>query len=707
LDGTITGWNAAAEVMCGYSAEEIVGKSASLLFGPDNADELVTILQHIRSGKPVERYETTRVAKDGHNVSTLLTVLPIVDSKGHVVGASSIARDITERERIQDQANRASQYALGLIEAAPDAVIIVGPDGRIAFVNTETERQFGYTKKEIIGNQVEMLIPESFHSQHKERRRRYASKPEVRRMGTDLALFGRRKDGSEFPADVTLSPVQIEPGMPGVFAAVRDVTEQNRVNQYARSLIEASLDPLVTISPEGKITDVNEATIRVTGAERDRIVGTDFSDYFTEPDKARDGYRQVFAEGFVTDYPLTIRHTDGGLTDVLYNASVYKDAGGNVLGVFAAARDVTDSKRVLREFTETKTFLDNILESSTKYSIIGKDLDHRILSWNEGARRNYGYAAEEIIGSDSSVLHTPEDIQSGAVDRLLATALQEGLAEDVFQRVRKDGTRFYASVVVTRRDDSAGHPIGFLLMSNDISERIQADLELERSNAELESFSYSVAHDLRVPLRAIDGFSRILIEDHADDLNEEGRRVLGVVIDSVAKMGSLVDDILSFSRLGRSRLSWSEVDMDSVVSEVGNELRSFENNRDIEFDVGSLGFAKCDRNMLRQVWVNLISNALKFTRPRATARIAIRTLEGDGESVFSVADNGVGFNMKYANKLFDVFERLQSSTEFEGTGIGLAIVQRIVERHGGRVWAEGVDDVGSTFYFSLRKGGTQ
>ena len=166
----------------------------------------------------------------------------------------------------------------------------------------------------------------------------------------------------------------------------------------------------------------------------------------------------MFDKGFVTDYPLTIRHRDGRLTDVLYNASVYRNARGNVLGVFAAARDVTDSKRVMREFAETKTFLDNILQSSTKYSIIGKDLDHNILSWNEGANRNYGYTAAQIIGKNSNILHTPEDLASGAVDRLFDIAHDKGLAESEFERVRKDGTRFAASVVVTRRDDTVGAP---------------------------------------------------------------------------------------------------------------------------------------------------------------------------------------------------------------------------------------------------------
>ena len=294
--------------------------------------------------------------------------------------------------------------------------------------------------------------------------------------------------------------------------------EEEQASQYARSLVEASLDPLVTISPEGKITDVNEATVKVTGISREALIGTDFSNYFTEPEKAREGYQQVFAKGFVTDYPLTIRHKDGRLTDVLYNASVYKDVRGNVLGVFAAARDVTESKRVLREFTETKNFLDNILQSSTKYSIIGKDLNRRILSWNEGAQRNYGYTAEGIIGKDSGILHAPEDIESGAVDRLLATAHEKGLAEAEFQRVRKDGSRFMASVVVTRRNDPSGRPIGYLLMSNDISEKKQAEEQLR----------YASQYARSLVEASLDPLVTISPEGKITDVNEATIKVTGV-----------------------------------------------------------------------------------------------------------------------------------------------------------------------------------
>jgi PAS domain S-box-containing protein len=232
LDGVVTTWNKAAERIYGYQEDEMIGHSISILIPPDRPNEMVEILDRLRIGERLDHYETTRLRKDGTTIAISLTASPILDATGGVVGASAIARDITERERLQDQTRLASQYA--------------------------------------------------------------------------------------------------------------------------RNLIEASRDPLVTISPEGKIIDVNEATIRATGVDREHMVGTDFSDYFTEPHCAREGYLEVFAQGFVTDYPLTIRHTDGDLTDVLYNASVYKDAAGQVLGVVAAVRDVTAQKRAESEVAKQR-----------------------------------------------------------------------------------------------------------------------------------------------------------------------------------------------------------------------------------------------------------------------------------------------------------------------------------------------------------------
>ena len=423
LDGVITTWNKAAERLYGYPAEEIVGHSVSLLMPSGRADEMAEILGRFRAGEPVDHYETARLKKDGTTIAISLTVSPVHDAAGGIIGASSIAHSMTESDRVRSQAH---------------------------------------------------------------------------------------------------------------FAA-----------QYSRSLMEASLDPLVTISPEGEITDVNEATTRMIGVDREQLIGTDFSDYFTEPDRARDGYRQVFAQGFVADYPLILQRTGGDLIQVLFTAPVYKDAASNVLGVLAAARGATHSKQQLREFSDTRAFLDNILQSATKYSIIGMDLDHQILSWNEGAHRNYGYTADEIVGTDSSILFAPEELESGAVDRLLAAAAADGQAEGEFERVRKDGSRFTASVVVTRRNDALGHPLGLLVMSNDISKQKLAEKQL-RSAAQ---YSRSLIEASQDPLVTISPEGKIT------DVNEATIRVTG--IDREHLVGTDFADY--FTDPGRARESYRRV----------------------------------------------------------------------------------------------------------------------------------------------------
>jgi light-regulated signal transduction histidine kinase (bacteriophytochrome) len=241
---------------------------------------------------------------------------------------------------------------------------------------------------------------------------------------------------------------------------------------------------------------------------------------------------------------------------------------------------------------------------------------------------------------------------------------------------------------------------------NGMNEKIKIQSEkLEDANQELEAFAYSVSHDLRVPLRAIDGFSRILLEDYEDELDEEGIRLLNIVRDNTAKMGHLIDDILLLSRAGRQEMKMTEIDMESLANNSFNEFQEEIKDRDLQFKVDNLPHAYGDRALLSQVFQNLIGNAIKFTRNENPAVIEVGAKEDDKEdnkeNVYYVRDNGAGFDMKYINKLFGLFQRLHSPEEFEGTGVGLSIVQRIIKRHGGHVWGEGTVDEGATIYFTL------
>jgi PAS domain S-box-containing protein len=395
--------------------------------------------------------------------------------------------------------------------------------------------------------------------------------------------------------------------------------EDKRAFLYARSLIEASLDPLVTISPQGKIMDVNESTELITGRTRKELIGSNFSNYFTEPEKADEGYKLVFENGIVRDYPLSIRNVSGKITEVLYNATVYRNEAGEVQGVFAAARDITELRRIEKELKTAHDELELRVKERTKELQIANE------------------------------------------------ALQSEITE------RKEVERLI---------------------------ELRTKL-LEMTNKELESFSYSVSHDLRAPLRAIDGYTRMILRDQRDKLDDDAKRKFDLIRSNTQMMGKFIDDLLSFSRLGRLELNMSRLDMESLVNDVWMELQIINPGRKIDLKIKNIPPGWGDRTLIKQVYSNLLSNAVKYTNFKDNVYVEVGGYKEGDEYIYYVKDNGVGFDMEYYDKLFGVFQRLHSADEYEGTGVGLAIVQRIIHRHGGRVWANAVVDKGATFYFTL------
>jgi signal transduction histidine kinase len=292
-----------------------------------------------------------------------------------------------------------------------------------------------------------------------------------------------------------------------------------------------------------------------------------------------------------------------------------------------------------------------------------------------------------------------------AVEREQLRLMDAG-ARDVSQAVRRSRTIITGVVVVgVVLILGAGGALFARLLAREYAERLVAHgRQLEEANKELDSFTYSVSHDLRGPLRAIDGFSGILLEDHAKELDDEAKRALSVIRTNAQRMGQLIDDLLAFSRLTRQRIQVRPLDMEQLVRAVITEVSSFEPQRAIEFRVGPLPPGPGDAALLKQVWLNLLGNAVKYTRTRPRAVIDVAGAIRSGEIVYTVTDNGVGFDMQYVGKLFGVFQRLHAAPAFEGTGVGLALVQRIVQRHGGRVWAEGKPEEGAAFSFALPSG---
>jgi len=834
-DGRITDVNSATEKATGCSRAELVGTDFSDYFtDPEKARK--GYQQVFREGS-VRDYPLELRHIDGSLMSVLYNASVYRDPEKNVVGVFAAARDITGRK----QAEMQKEQYLKFFMLSSDGMCIADPFGCFRHVNPAFAKITGYRESELISKPfIDFVLPED--------RRKTVEEMKLQTKGRPSLNFENRylrKDGSV----ITLAWTAFFDHDDGVtYATARDITERKLAEEtlrvagnYNRRLIEASLDPLVTIGPDGKITDVNTATEKATGHSREELIGTDFSDYFTEPGKAREGYEQAFREGEVWDYPLQLRHRSGTVISVLYNASVYRSKEGDVVGVFAAARDITELEqamsavsksearfrslvtalseivwtttpeglvrddipawraytgqtyeelkgsgwsnalhpddlaptlsvwqqavknrspykieyRIRRHDGEYRYFatrgvpvidlsgavrewvglctdihesklseekilhLASIVESSDD-AIIGKSLDEIILSWNRGAERIYGYRPDEIVGRPVSVL-VPADLLRELAEIMERLKRGESIEHFETTRVRKDGKPIFVSLTISPIKDSSGKIVGASSVARDITERWQAEqkiqklneeleqrvvartAQLESANKELEAFAYSVSHDLRAPLRSIDGFSKILLEDCADKLDEAGRENLQIVRNASQRMAHLIDDILQLSRLNRSPLRLLPVDLSALAVVVADDLKKLEPERRVDFLIEPGCVALADGNQIRVLLENLIGNAWKFTGKRPEAKIEFGREIRDGIQVFYVRDNGVGFDMKYSPKLFGAFQRLHSVNEFPGTGIGLASVQRIIHRHGGKVWLDGRVDDGATAYFSLPK----
>ena len=388
-----------------------------------------------------------------------------------------------------------------------------------------------------------------------------------------------------------------------------------------------------------------------------------------------------------------------------------------IVGGFATVR-----RRIETDLRETRNRLEVEVEQGaqqarlldqTHDSILVRDMNGIISYWNRGAEELYGWRAEDVIGRRSHELF--QTVFPASLDKLQEELLRTGRWEGELNRVKADGSSVIVACrwALRRNEQHQAHSI--LETNNDVTtrkyreeeiSRLNRELEkrageLETANKELESFAYSVSHDLRAPLRHVVGYGELLQKQASSSLDDKSRRYMKTILDSAKRMGNLIDDLLAFSRIGRAETKKTKVDLTQLANEVVAELRQETRGRDIVWKIGVLPNCRGDRSMLKLVLVNLISNAVKFTRLRSPAEIEIGCADGPTSMEVFVLDNGAGFDMRYVHKLFGVFQRLHPIEEFEGTGIGLATVQRVIHRHGGQVRAEGALDHGATFYFSV------
>jgi PAS domain S-box-containing protein len=394
-------------------------------------------------------------------------------------------------------------------------------------------------------------------------------------------------------------------------------------------------------------------------------------------------------------------------------------AAGDQMVFTSFIRDITERRRTEEALRKSEERFRLLVEGVEDYAIYMLDTHGRITTWNVGAERIHGFRAQEIIGRRFHRFYTSDDVDRKKPDQALAVATSEGRYQDEHWLMRKNGAQFWASFVITALRDDAGKLTGFSTIARDVTQRKNAEdeirrlyaalehqvqertAELQAAYSEMEAFSYSISHDLRAPLIHIAGFVEMLKSDLGPKLDDRSRRHLDTICASTENMGRMIADLLALSRIGRAEMHKVRLSLAEMMKDVQRELAAGLQNRTVTWTVHDLPEVSADPILLRQALVNLLANAVKFTRHRPDAQIEIGTVASDTEDVVYIRDNGVGFDMKYAAKLFGVFQRLHPTTEFEGAGIGLAKTRRIIHRHGGRVWAESVPKEGATFYFSL------
>jgi PAS domain S-box-containing protein len=481
--------------------------------------------------------------------------------------------------------------------------------------------------------------------------------------------------------------------------------------RFQRLLVEGAREyAVITLDTLGNVASWNTGAQRLFGHTVEEIVGRPFARFYTPEDVAAAKPSQELdlarQRGQVAEEGWRVRR-DGSRFWAGITVSAITDSAGHITGFASVTRDLTERRSAEDALRQSEQRLRLLVEAVLEYAIIMLDPQGTIVTWNSGAQRIKGYSAEEIIGKHFSLFYTPEDLAAGKPQQELEVTAAQGQYSEEAWRVRKDGSRFFAGVTITAVRDAEGTLRGFAKVTRDLTERRRAEQriqqamdELSRSNAELQQFAYVASHDLQEPLRAIAGCVQLLQQRFQGKLDARGEEYITHAVDGANRMKALINDLLEYSRVGTRVHALEPTDCNHALQTALRNLHAAITEKKARVTSDPLPILPADEGRLAQLFLNLIGNALKFTGDR-TPEVHVSAVRTDGAWQFSVRDNGIGIESQYHQRVFGVFQRLHTRREYPGTGIGLAICKRIVERHGGRIWIESEPGNGTTFLFTI------
>ncbi len=709
------------EMLHGIRREETIGKTYHDLLPAEIAEaQEADDLKVLHSGLTLELEEVVST-RDGER-TFLTTKFPLFDPDKATrtpYAVCAVSHDITDRKRAEEALRASEEHFRQIVNTAHDAFVAMDAAGVVTAWNPNAEKTFGWTEKEAVGQSLAiMIIPTRYREAHFRGLEHFLDTGRGPLFDKRIEMQALHRAGHEFPVEMTITPLRV--GGDYVFNAfMHDISERKQAEEQIRQLadiVESSGDAIVRTTPEGVITAWNRGAERQFGYSPQESIGSSI-EMLDAPGATNSTREDGLSGRGLSGIETQLCHRQGRTVDVSLTVSPIKEPDGALVGLSYIARDITERKVAERALRD----LQDGFRAAFEHAPIGVALESidaqargRLLQVNGSLCEITGYSSQELLDMTLEQLTHPDDLEEERrlVDRLLAGEMPNYSLEKRY--LRRDGSTVWVMHNASTVYNPAGKMLYAVAQVEDISERKAAqeslsqahnELEqragdLERSNTDLQQFAYAASHDLSEPLRMVSSYVQLLARRYENKLDADADEFIHFAVDGVTRMQGLIEGLLMYSRAGTSEYVIGPVECSEVVDAALMMLKARLDDTGAEIVVDTLPTVQADENQLAQLFQNLIGNAVKFVTGK-TPRVQVSAERGQDEWCFFVSDNGIGIDPKHAERIFTVFQRLQGRGEYEGSGVGLAICKRIVERHRGRIWVESQPDEGSTFRFTI------